>query len=231
MPKSFILSYVEEKMRKESVGASPGPVITIAREYGCPAVPISHAVADTLSARSSQHDKWQVIDKQIINKAAADLQVDARLVEEVGRSAPPGFFREFISSFASQQDPADARVKRAIANVIRTVAYGGHAVILGRGGVAIARDIPQSLHVRLYAPLSYRKERAKELDNLKSDEEALQKIAAVDRERIYIRDYFAGERLTDDIFDVQFNCATLSQEQIIEAIVDMARSRFASRRA
>lgn len=225
MPKSFVLSYVEDKMKRETSRRAPGPVVTIAREYGCPGIPIAHAVADALS---TPDQKWEFIDKEIINKASEELQLDPAAVEQIGKSAPPGFFREFISSFASQQNPADARVKRGIASVIRSIAYGGNAVILGRGGVVIARDIARSLHVRLYAPLAYRKERAKELDNLKSDEEALAKIAAVDRERVYIRDYFAGETLTEDVFDIHLNCATLSREQIVAAIVQLARVRSAA---
>ncbi len=64
------------------------------------------------------------------------------------------------------------------------------------------------------------------MDSLKTDKEALEKISVVDRERIYLRDYFAGEELDAGVFDIQLNCATLSEKEIIQAIVLIARDKF-----
>lgn len=223
MPRSFILSYVEDKMMKVQSDREPGPVLTIARDYGCPGIPVAHGVAEALSTGL---DEWKLFDKEIINQAASELRLSPEMAEHISKRAPRGFFHEFISAFSQAQNPQDASVKRAVANAIRAISLAGNAVILGRGGVVITRDIKASLHVKLYAPLDYRKERVKQMDSLKTDKEALEKIGVVDRERIYLRDYFAGEELDAGVFDIQLNCATLSEKEIIQAIVLIARDKF-----
>lgn len=113
-----------------------------------------------------------------------------------------------------------------MANAIRAFSLAGNVVILGRGGVVVTRDIKQSLHIKLYGPIEYRIERVKEMDGLKTDKEALQKIGVVDRERIYLRDYLAGEELKPDVFDVQLNCGTLTEQEMIDTITSIARDKF-----
>lgn len=226
MPKNFVLSYVEEKAaRARQDGGAPGPVITIAREYGCPGIPVSQGVAQALSQPDSA---WKMVDREVVDRAASDLRLNPETAEAISKSAPGGFFQEFISSFSMQQNPNDAQVKRAMANVIRAIAYAGNAVILGRGGVVIARDIKRSLHVKLYAPVAYRVQRVRQMDKLESDREALQKMAVVDRERVYLRDYLAGEELDQHVFDLQLNCATLTEREIIQTIAWLARDKFDS---
>jgi len=223
MPRSFVLSYVEDKMMRVNSGKAPGPVITIARDYGCPGVPVANKVAELLATALAE---WKVIDKEIINNAAKELSLSPDTAERISRNGPRGFFHYFIGAFAQQQNPSDAVIKLAIANAIRAFSLAGNVVILGRGGVVITRDVKLSLHVKLYARLAYRKVRVMEMDHLASEREALEKISVVDRERVYLRDYFAGEELKDDIFDVQFNCATLTEKEIVEGIVALAKDKF-----
>lgn len=224
MPKSFILSYVEDKMMKDHAGQKdPGPVITIARDYGCPGVPVAEAVTKALT---NYYVEWKLIDKEIINHAAQELRVSPEVAERIGHSGPRGFFHDFISAFSQQQNPSDAAVKRTMANAIRAFSLAGNVVILGRGGVVVTRDIKQSLHIKLYGPIEYRIERVKAMDGLKTDKDALQKIGVVDRERIYLRDYLAGEELKPDVFDVQFNCGTLTEQEMIDTITSIARDKF-----
>ena len=47
---------------------------------------------------------------------------------------------------------SDLKIRTTIAKVIRKFANEGNAIIVGRGGVAITRDIPLSLHIFLEAP-------------------------------------------------------------------------------
>ncbi len=224
MPKSFILSYVEDKMMKDPGHAKePGPVITIARDYGCPGI---HVAQEVTRGLTDLRNEWKMIDKEIINHAAQELRVAPEVAERIGHSAPRGFFHEFISAFSQQQNPSDAAVKRQMANAIRAFSLAGNVVILGRGGVVVTRDIKRSLHVKLYGPLAYRIERVKHLDHLTTDKEALEKIGVVDRERIYLRDYLAGEELKPDIFDIQFNCGNLTENEIVQTILYIARDKF-----
>ncbi|MCE9599762.1 MAG: cytidylate kinase-like family protein [Spirochaetia bacterium] len=223
MPKSFILSYVDEKMLRGTANKEPGPLVTIARDYGCPGVSVAtHARA----ALSAVGEEWQLIDREIIEQAAEQLGVSPEEAERISTGGPPGFFENLVGGFSNQQNKSDAAVKRRIASVIRAAALAGNVVILGRGGVVITRDIANSVHVKLYAPMDYRIERVKQMDQVATDREAIQKIHAVDRERVYLRDYFAGEILSPDIFDVQFNCARVSELEIVKTIAALAGEKF-----
>ena len=116
MPKSFILSYVEDKMMKDHAGQKdPGPVITIARDYGCPGVPVAEAVTKALT---NYYVEWKLIDKEIINHAAQELRVSPEVAERIGHSGPRGFAREAprgdeITRAHGADGPRRARVRGA----------------------------------------------------------------------------------------------------------------------
>ena len=68
---------------------------------------------------------------------------------------------------------SDLRVKKAIRDVVLPMCKEGHIVLVGRGGVSIAQNIPDSLHVRLIAPFYWRVEnvmKKKEMDMAKAEE-------------------------------------------------------------
>jgi len=91
-------------------------------------------------------------------------------------------------------------------------------VIVGRGGVAITRDIPLSLHVNLEAPLEWRVLRISEKHNL-SLEEAEKYAKDIDKKRKQFREYFEGKNTDYTQFDLTFNTMTLSIDEIVKIIM------------
>ena len=87
----------------------------------------------------------------------------------------------------------------------------------------IARDLEKSLHVHLHASVSWRIPRVKNLEKITSDAEAVGRINLVDKERVFLRNYFAGENPGENIFDVSFNCEYLSEDQIVQTILKLAQ--------
>jgi cytidylate kinase len=80
--------------------------------------------------------------------------------------------------------------------------------------------MPNSLHIRLQAPLEWR------INNVSSREmislsEAKKKIAQIDAQRNQLHHYFVGKDPDNTIFDVVFNYSTLSDDEIIGAILNM----------
>ena len=54
------------------------------------------------------------------------------------------------------QKASDASEMRQLADVVRTLAVLGRAVLLGRGSYLITQDLKTGLHIRLVAPLDWR---------------------------------------------------------------------------
>ena len=119
---------------------------------------------------------------------------------------------------------SDRKIRNTVGRVIRNIGCEGHAVILGRGGVSICRDIPSSLHVNLEAPLEWRVLRVSEKDNL-SLEDAEKLALEIDRKRQQFRDYFEGKNTDYTRFDITFNTMTLSVDEIVKIIVRAAEIR------
>jgi cytidylate kinase len=91
-------------------------------------------------------------------------------------------------------------------------------VILGRGGVAITRDIPRSLHIHLEAPFEWRVIRVEEM--YKFDTNAAQNyVREIDKKREEIRVYFGGKDTDYTRFDLTFNSMTLSIKEIVDIII------------
>ena len=222
MAKSPILDYIREKINHNSPDlTSECKIVTISREYGCPGIPVANKVAKALSGKT----EWAVVDKQIIRQAAEEFDIPPKLLDEIAKSKPKGVFEELFLAFSDIHLPSDVKIKKTIARILRTVALHGNVVILGRGGVVLARDIKNSIHIHLHASTSWRIPRVKVLENLSSDAEAIGRINVVDNERIFLRNYFAGENLNSNIFDVSFNCEYLSEDEIVQAILKLTEIR------
>ncbi len=224
LKKSPVVEFIKDKLNnQEAFDLANAPrVITISRQYGCPGIPIAEGVAKILSNKGKS---WSVVDKQIVEQASKEFNLPEKLIEKMAKSKPIGAFEELFLSFSDFHLPNDVKLKKTIARLIRTVALTGNVVILGRGGVVLARDIPHSLHVHLYASIEWRKESIKKMDNITSDFEALGKIKTIDQERTFLLNYFSGESSPSYLFDVNFNCEYLKIETIIDSIIELAKTR------
>ncbi len=207
--------------------AFEGPVITISREAGCPAKKVAAKLASRLTELKSPIAKridWRWISKEILSESAKELGVDPTEIGYVFRYEKRSFMDEILSSQSKKYYKSDRKIRNAIAKVIRNIASEGNVIIVGRGGVAITRDIEKSFHVKLEAPLDWRVMRISERYCIPMDE-ALKYAHDIDRKRAQFRDYFHGKGTDYSSFDVSFNCMTLSIEEIAESIIQILQIR------
>ncbi|MBI3396756.1 MAG: cytidylate kinase-like family protein [Spirochaetia bacterium] len=227
MAKNSLLLFIKDKVGHTGSKKQSGPVITISREYGCPGIGLSQDLADALSKKRSADGRvaeWKALDKEIISRAAHEVDLTPGLVEKLYKEKSMGFFADLFKSFSDHYVPSDVQVKKTVAGVVRAMAHEGHVVILGRGGVVLTHDMPRSLHVKLFAPLDWRIERVKVMDKVK-EPKARQLIETVDRERIYLRNFLAGEQTQDSIFDLHLNAARLTVPEMVAMIVRVLEVR------
>jgi cytidylate kinase len=205
-----------------------GPVITISRLYGCPAKIIAKNVSDELNMKAKVKGyndlNWSYVTKEIMSESAKELEMDPSKIKYVFDYKKKGLVDEIVAAHSSKYYKSDRAIRKTIARVIRNMAREGHVIIVGRGGVAITRDIPRSLHINLEAPLDWRIVRIAEKYD-KSFEEAEKIIVDVDRKRKQFREYFEGKNTDYTQFDITFNCMTLSTDEITSIIIRAIEER------
>jgi cytidylate kinase len=220
---NYLKKRYEESLLKKT---GPGPVITLSREYGCPAKAIAQKLSEVLSNhldKSGTKYLWKWYSKEILDESARQLQIDPSKIKYVFDYEKKGMLEDFFSSF-SQYYQSDRKIRSTIKKVIREIADQGHAIIVGRGGIAITRDMPNSLHINLIAPLEWRSVIISERYNV-STEEARSSAIDIDKKRKEFRDYFEGKNTDYTSPDISFNCMTLSIDEIVSTILKVAEFR------
>jgi cytidylate kinase len=215
--------YLEAQSRQDF----NGPVITIAREFGCPGKKVAAGLVLKLNELKSPKAKkidWRWVSKEILLESAKELQINPEEIKYVFEYQKKSMFDEILSSQSKKYYKSDRAIRKTIADVIRNIANEGNVVIVGRGGVSITRDIEKSFHIQLEAPLEWRAIRVSEKFCM-SIEEAKKYATDIDIKRREFRDYFHGKESDYSSFDVKFNCMTLTVEEMIEATVRLLQLR------
>ncbi len=149
--------YFDERYRKTVLSApafKDGPVITISRMTGCDAREVASKIVDNLNEKYGTA-KWKWVDKDIIYSIAKELNTESQRVENYYEGIKLSNLSEMIMAF-SGGFVSDMRIKKAIREVVLSICKEGYVVIVGRGGVSIAHEIKDSLHIRLIAPYEWR---------------------------------------------------------------------------
>jgi cytidylate kinase len=207
--------------------ANPGPVITISREFGCPSKLIGEILSEKINKklRDKRIKKtWRLVSKEILHETAKELHIEPSKIEYVFKYEKKSFLDEIISSQSNKYYKSDKKIRNTIGEVIRSIAYNGNSIIIGRGGVAITKDIPQSIHIKLEAPIEWRALIVSEKNNIDYNK-AVEYAIEMDEKRTEFRNYFYGIDNDYTAFDVKFNCMTLTHEEICETILKLIEQR------
>lgn len=225
---NILLQYMKDRFKYDSsqakkVNAQYGPVITISRDYGCPAKRLAGMLSSALNRIELENytkNRWNWIGKEILEESAKELNIKPTMVRDVVNKEMSSVVDDIVLSLSHKYYPGDRKVKKTIGAVIRDFAERGHAIIVGRGGVSITRNIPWSLHIKIQAPLEWR---INDVSNRQmiSLAEAKKKIDHIDAQRASIREFFEEKKVDDDVFDVTFNYMTVQEEDIISTIIHM----------
>ncbi len=202
-----------------------GPVITISRLTGCDGREVAAALVAQLNLRHNTN-KWKWIDKDIIYHAAHELKTDTNRVETYYQGKTMNDMSEMIMAF-SGTFVSDSSVKKAIKEVVLSIAREGHAVIIGRGGVAITRDMTNALHIRLVAPLYWRVENVMRKKSM-IIEKAEEYVIETDEKRNKMIVSFLDKKplSIDYLFDSTLNRSSFSIDQLSALILDMYEAKL-----
>lgn len=202
-----------------------GPVITISRLTGCDGREVAAELVARLNLRYSTN-RWKWIDKDIIYHAAHELKTDTNRVETYYQGMTMSDMSQMIMAF-SGTFVTDSSVKKAIKEVVLSIAREGHVVIIGRGGVSITREMVNALHIRLVAPLYWRLENVMKKKAMVI-EKAEEYVLETDEKRYkMIIDFLDKKPQTIDyLFDATLNRSSFSIDQLSSLIVTMYEAKM-----
>jgi cytidylate kinase len=154
----------------------------------------------------------------ILEEAARALELSPAKIEYVFQSQKKTVMDEIVSAMSARYYKSDKKIRKTIIEVIRSIVISGNVIIVGRGGVAFKKDNPQSLHIKLIAPIEWRIDRISK-NYQKTRQEALKYILDIDQERKYLIDSFLGFDTDESIFDMVFNRQTMDDGEITSIIL------------
>ncbi len=223
---NVLINYLQNKYgRKNQKGHKHGPVITISREYGCPAVDTARRILSAIQELKSESDvPWRLITKEILDEAAHELQSNPTEVEQAAKAEKLGMVGEVLSVLTEPFYYETIKARRTIGDVIQAYAEAGRVIIIGRGGVVLTEDIPLTLHVKLWAPREWRIQQIIDLHHI-SRAEVEKKMAEVDKARETLLDFYTGGDKGKIQFDLSLNCRSMTISEISGIILHLARLR------
>ena len=194
--------------------------ITVEREYGAGGGAIAKKLAERLG--------WKLWDQALTCEIARVARVDQAVVERMDERCDSLFYRlmkVFMRGSMEQSLPvrgmdhfdADSMVE-FMQRVISGAASEGNSVIVGRGAPFLLRGRADTFHVFVYAPLEEKVRRLCQAG--KSEEEAIDEISCVDRQRVvFVRKYFGMEWPTRELYHLMIN-SKVGDEAVIETILN-----------
>jgi hypothetical protein len=224
---NLLRDYMERAFSDRGIENETGqrPVVTISREYGCPSKMIAQLLTSQLNKRTDQgkQKKWRFINKEIVEAAARRLELNSTEVNYLFSSGGKGLVEDVLASF-SPTYVSNLRMRKTVISIVRTIAEQGYVVIVGRGGVGILSDHPDTIHIRLLAPRDWRIEAVHQSRNLEI-KEAARLVDEMDKKRMAFIELITGGKFDACLFNIAFNCSSLSNELIVGSILGLMEAK------
>lgn len=215
--------YFDGRYRESILKKAPvddGPVITLSRLTGCDARQVAAILADALNHKFNT-TKWKWVDKDIIYAIAKELNTETQRVENFYKGIELSSISEMIMAF-SGGFVSDLRVKKAIRDTVLSICKEGFIILVGRGGVSIAHEIADALHIRLIAPFYWRVENVMKKKEMNIDT-AEEYVIDTDEKRFNLISAFLDKKPLniDYLFDATINRSSFTLGNIAEMILSM----------
>lgn len=193
----------------------PAPCFTIAREFGCQAYPLAEELIKRFNARVAG-EPWVVIGRQIIDEVAELSGYTAEQIEK-SQDTPPSL-KAIFSMFLDNSRAEETEIFAHMKTVIRNFARRGNCVLVGRGAVFAAQNLPNCIHLRLVAPQAFRIQNIMQSHKL-NEVEAAKYIELHQKQRDAFVHRFAEGQLEDPaLYHLVINNSRMGVEKIAELV-------------
>jgi cytidylate kinase len=212
-------SYLNIQLTRTGPGGTAhpaGPFVTISRESGTG----GHALARALAARlpAGDHHPWTVYS--------------GNLIEEMLRTndLPPHLARFLPEDRVSEVDASVGEVVglhpnlwmlvRKTNDLIRQLARGGHAILLGRGANFATQDLPGGVHLRLVARPDYRDACVARQRSIAVAEAAAWNAGRDAARQRFVRATFSANAADPAAYDLVINVAQIPFDLIVDLVAN-----------
>ncbi len=216
MTKPTISSYLRDHIDDIGKKKEPGPYITISRQWGCDGYGLGQLLIDKLNERDDEN-RWKLYYKELLKQLGEDTGLTEEILEKE-RLSKPSLLKDFLRGLKKNGIPDGYEIRNNITMMVRTVAFDGHAVIIGQGGTAATADLANGLSVRVEAPRDWRVARICRRDKLEKSV-ALAKIEEIEKSRLHLRKIYEQQNSREPAFNLVFDNATFSNDVIVEMII------------
>jgi cytidylate kinase len=211
MQKPTIAQYLHGQLRELRGKKEAGPFVTISRQPGCEGYKVGDLLLEMLN-KADRQQRWRLYKKEILKQLAEDSALTEEVIERE-RYNKPSLLKDFFKGLQASKIPDGYEIRSKITTMVRTVAFQGHAIIIGQGATAATADFANGLSVRLEAPKDWRMNRVCIRDNL-SAKDALAKIEEEEKKRAHLRKINEQKNPRSPAFNLVFDNSVLEAEQI-----------------
>jgi cytidylate kinase len=200
------------------------PFVAISREFGCEALPLARQLVETLNERCVPSVPWVSYDRELLDRVSEELHIQRAILDMLDGQRRDEMSELFDNIINRKVD--DAVVVRKLAEVIRTLAVHGHAVLVGRGSSLVTQDLRNGLHIRLVAPRAWRIHTIAANRNLPLHE-AEKTVDEGEKQRShYISTYFVLDHGFPFHHDLVIDNSRFNLVQIVEIVFAALNGRF-----
>ena len=218
MAKPTLSSYLRDHLDDFGKKKEPGPFVTISRQYGCDGYDVGDMLVAKLNARTDDPDqRWRVYQKDMLRQLAEDTGLSEEILQRE-QMARPSLFKDFLRGIRKSNIPDGYEIRNKIAQMIRTIAFEGHAIIIGQGGAAATSDLDNGLSIRLEASKEWRIARVASREQLMR-QGAIARIDQVEKERRHLRKIYEQKHPRDPGFNLLIDNSVFSADQVVDMIV------------
>jgi cytidylate kinase len=222
-------------------------VITISREYGCP--------ADVIALKLSRLLNYRYLDKQVIKYVAMIVNLpeekvmafdedkhsnirtilskyfDIDIFKDMLSFSEEEFNKE-IDHIKQENSIFDEKIiydmvldaelfQRIVERIIISESKKDNIIIIGRGGQCILKDLENAIHIRMVAPFEERVRWVVENEELTEDK-AKDKIIEIDkRKRKFLKYYFKEDIDDCNLYHLSINLKNFVLEEVVELISNL----------
>jgi len=205
-------------------GKSEGPFITISRESGSGGSSLARALALRLNAHLPEGPQWTVYTGNLIEEMLQSHQLSPRLARFLPEDKIPEISAAIGELVGLHPNLWDLVQKTN--ELMRRLARGGFAILVGRGANFATSEIAHGVHVRLVGPVSHRAKHIAHLHQM-DEADAASHNAKRDlaRER-YVRTNFNANISDPNAYDLVINTARAHLSEATEIATTLVFARM-----
>lgn len=210
---------LEFNRRKDEIDASRGktrPTITISREFGCEAFPMTECLKGIMEKKSGQ--PWAVMDKALLEEVPKNHQLSEEIVRNLGEKKNR-ILDEVLATFSSHWK-SEKDYFRLLCKHVFSLAERGNSIIVGRGSSIVTQPLKNCYHFRIFASHQFKEASIARRLNISKDE-AERIVEKNQKQRdAFIHDYFNLDPRDLRFYHLVFNNDKNTPERIAQIIAE-----------